>query len=132
MAFPSPLAQLSIYDSSSSIEGVLGPPVRRFASSDVAGEARCSVLESALQGPLSGLRIVNLSSTLVGAFAGQVLSDFGAEHILVEPPGGHPMRSQPGWPVLARGSRSIEIDLGDRSAAASVVALAQSADVVVE
>ena len=90
------------------------------------------MLESALQGPLSGLRIVNLSSTLVGAFAGQVLSDFGAEHILVEPPGGHPMRSQPGWPVLARGSRSIEIDLGDRSAAASVVALAQSADVVVE
>jgi crotonobetainyl-CoA:carnitine CoA-transferase CaiB-like acyl-CoA transferase len=45
-------------------------------------------------GALDGLRVVELSSE-VGAFAGKLLADMGAEVIVVEPPGGDPMRGYP-------------------------------------
>lgn len=44
-----------------------------------------------LPGALGGLRVVELSSEL-GAFAGKLLADMGADVICVEPPGGSPMR----------------------------------------
>jgi crotonobetainyl-CoA:carnitine CoA-transferase CaiB-like acyl-CoA transferase len=43
------------------------------------------------QGPLFGLRVVELASEWT-AFAGKLLGDLGAEVVLVEPPGGAPMR----------------------------------------
>ena len=42
-------------------------------------------------GPLHGLRVVELASEYA-AFCGRLLADFGAEVILVEPPGGAPQR----------------------------------------
>ncbi len=42
---------------------------------------------------LSGLLVVDLSSTVAGAFATQVLADAGADVILVEPPGGSRLRA---------------------------------------
>jgi crotonobetainyl-CoA:carnitine CoA-transferase CaiB-like acyl-CoA transferase len=42
-------------------------------------------------GALDGLRVIELSSER-GALAGKLLADMGAEVILVEPPGGDPMR----------------------------------------
>lgn len=42
-------------------------------------------------GALSDLRVVELSSEL-GAFAGKLMADMGAEVIVVEPPGGSPLR----------------------------------------
>ena len=44
-------------------------------------------------GPLAGLRVIELGTLLAGPFCGQLLGDFGAEVIKVEPPGqGDPMR----------------------------------------
>ena len=45
-------------------------------------------------GPLAGLRVIELGTLLAGPFCGQLLGDFGAEVIKVEPPGqGDPRRS---------------------------------------
>ena len=66
-------------------------------------------------GPLAGLRVIELGTLLAGPFCGQLLGDFGAEVIKVEPPGqGDPMRvwgrekangKSLWWPVVARNNR---------------------------
>lgn len=43
---------------------------------------------------LADLRVVELSRTAAGAFAGRLAADAGAEVILVEPPEGHPLRQE--------------------------------------
>jgi formyl-CoA transferase len=72
-------------------------------------------------GPLAGLRVVELGTLLAGPFCGQLLGDFGAEVIKVEPPGqGDPMRvwgrEKAGgkslwWPVVGRNKKAITLDL---------------------
>ncbi len=43
--------------------------------------------------PLAGVRVIEMGSLLAGPFCGQLLADFGAEVIKVEPPeSGDPMR----------------------------------------
>ena len=50
-------------------------------------------------GPLSGVRVLELGSFIAGPFAGQLLGDYGAEVIKIEPPaGGDPMRR---WGIIA-------------------------------
>lgn len=74
-------------------------------------------------GPLDGLRVVELSHEHV-AWAGKLLSDLGAEVVVVEPPGGSPQRShgpfledRPGperslwWWNYNTGKRSVVADL---------------------
>jgi len=72
-------------------------------------------------GPLQGLRVIELGTLLAGPFCGQLLGDFGAEVIKVEPPGqGDPMRvwgrekangKSLWWPVVARNKKAITLDL---------------------
>jgi formyl-CoA transferase len=72
-------------------------------------------------GPLAGLRVIELGTLLAGPFCGQLLGDFGAEVIKVEPPGqGDPMRvwgrekahgKSLWWPVVARNKKAITLDL---------------------
>ena len=45
--------------------------------------------------PFDGLRVVDLSTRLAGAFAARLFGDFGADVLLVEPPAGHPLRREP-------------------------------------
>jgi crotonobetainyl-CoA:carnitine CoA-transferase CaiB-like acyl-CoA transferase len=45
--------------------------------------------------PYEGLRVLDLSDRLSGAFAARLFGDFGADVILAEPPGGHPLRCEP-------------------------------------
>ena len=45
--------------------------------------------------PFEGLRVIDLSTRFSGAFAARLFGDFGADVILVEPPEGHPCRSEP-------------------------------------
>ncbi|MGE0383259.1 MAG: CaiB/BaiF CoA transferase family protein [Gammaproteobacteria bacterium] len=81
---------------------------------------------------LAGLRVIDFSNQRTGAQVSQVLADFGADVIHVEPPGGSALRGQPAWPFWARGKRSLQLDLhadADRQAA---VALAATADVTIE
>ena len=45
--------------------------------------------------PFDGLRVVDLSTRLSGAFAARLFGDFGADVLLAEPPEGHPLRHEP-------------------------------------
>ncbi|WP_269750127.1 CaiB/BaiF CoA transferase family protein [Rhodococcus sp. BH4] len=81
--------------------------------------------------PLTGLTVVDLSTTVPGALATMFLADCGAEVIFVEPSGGSPMRELPGWPALGRGKRSVVLDLHSESGKDSVRDLLRSADIAV-
>jgi len=81
---------------------------------------------------LDGVRVLELSNTLAGAHVGQLLADYGAEVVLVEPPGGSPLRGEAAWPFWSRGKKSLALDLArddDRSVAQR---LAGEFDVLVE
>ena len=81
--------------------------------------------------PLGGLRVIDLSATTAGALATQFLADGGAEVIHVEPPGGSPLRRTPGWPALARGTRSLVLDLRTDAGRERLNDLLKAADVLV-
>jgi crotonobetainyl-CoA:carnitine CoA-transferase CaiB-like acyl-CoA transferase len=54
-------------------------------------------------GPFAGLRVVDLSDRMSGAFAARLFGDFGADIVLCEPPGGHVLRAEPPFlPAAAR------------------------------
>jgi formyl-CoA transferase len=92
--------------------------------------------------PLSDIRVIEMGTLLAGPFCGQLLGDFGAEVIKLEPPGdGDPMREwgreKPHglslwWPVVARNKKSVTCNL--RVAAGQDLAkrLIAKADVLVE
>jgi crotonobetainyl-CoA:carnitine CoA-transferase CaiB-like acyl-CoA transferase len=81
---------------------------------------------------LEGIRVLDLSWGIAGPVAGMLLSDNGADVIKVEPPGGDPFRSSPGYAAWLRGRRSAELDLTEGADRATFLALARSADVVLE
>ncbi|MGO9027381.1 MAG: CaiB/BaiF CoA transferase family protein [Acidimicrobiales bacterium] len=91
-------------------------------------------------GPLARLRVVELGSLIAGPFAGQLLGDYGAEVIKVEPPEGDPMRrwgvTRQGeglwWTSIARNKRSVALDLRTEAGAGLARRLAVTADVVIE
>jgi succinyl-CoA---D-citramalate CoA-transferase len=92
--------------------------------------------------PLEGLRVVEMGSFLAGPFCGQLLGDFGAEVIKVEPPGkGDPMREwgrhrKEGktlwWPIIARNKKSVTLNLREAEGQELARRLIAQADVVVE
>jgi formyl-CoA transferase/succinyl-CoA--D-citramalate CoA-transferase len=91
-------------------------------------------------GPLQHLRVLELGSLIAGPFAGQLLGDYGAEVIKVEPPTGDPMRrwgvchGDEGlwWTSIARNKSSVVLDLRSPEGAAAARRLALTADVVIE
>ncbi|WP_166903560.1 CaiB/BaiF CoA-transferase family protein [Mycobacterium sp. DL440] len=86
---------------------------------------------STSDGPLAGLVVVDLSTTLPGAQATQFLADCGAEVIMVEPPDGSPLRDLASWPALLRGKRSVTLDFHDDADLERLRTLLRSADVMV-
>lgn len=70
--------------------------------------------------PFEGLRVVDLSDRLSGAFAARLFGDFGAEVILAEPPEGHPLRQEPPFlddqPGAERGVLHAYLNWNKRSA----------------
>ena len=97
--------------------------------------------DQALTGPLHGIRVLELGSFIAGPFAGQLLGDYGADVIKVEPPdSGDPMRrwgvTKDGdslwWPAIARNKRSVTLDLRDPAARVIVRRLAAECDIVLE
>jgi len=80
----------------------------------------------------SGLRVLDLSPTRVGAQISQLLGDFGADVIWVEPPGGAELRSRAAFPFWARGKRSIVLDPESSADRAVLLGLAARADVVID
>jgi len=98
--------------------------------------------DTAVKGPLSDLRVVEMGTLIAGPFCGQVLGDFGADVIKVEDPGkGDPMRQwgrslpkglSPWWPVIGRNKRSVALDLRQPEGRELALALIDQADVLIE
>ncbi|MBI1683526.1 CaiB/BaiF CoA transferase family protein [Caulobacter hibisci] len=94
------------------------------------------------EGPLAGVRVIEMGQLIAGPFCGQVLGDFGAEVIKLEDPKtGDPMRQwgrslpkglSPWWPVIGRNKKSVTIDLRTDEGRDIARALIAKADVVVE
>ena len=85
--------------------------------------------------PLEGIRVLDLTRLLPGAYATLVLADLGAEVIKIEDPrGGDGMRSLDpvSFELLNRNKRSVTLDLRFARAAAVLEALAARSDVVVD
>ena len=95
--------------------------------------------------PLSGLKVVELARILAGPWAGQVLSDLGAEVIKVEAPEGDDTRrwgppfvdhdgdrSAAYFHAANRGKRSVIADFRTPQGQAAVRDLVRGADVLIE
>ncbi|WJK43039.1 CoA transferase [Solwaraspora sp. WMMA2056] len=92
-------------------------------------------------GPLAGIRVLDVSTILAGPLACQILGDFGADVIKIEHPvAGDGMRghgpAKAGtplwWKEISRNKRTVGLSLSAPDGAALFRRLAASADVVVE
>jgi crotonobetainyl-CoA:carnitine CoA-transferase CaiB-like acyl-CoA transferase len=99
---------------------------------DLGGESK---------GPLAGVRVLDISAIVSGPLCAQILGDFGADVVKVEPPSGDTARylGTEGPPGLAgifaqynRNKRSVTLDLKQEAGREAFLALAREADVVVE
>ena len=81
---------------------------------------------------LQGITILDFTRGMPGAIATMVCSDFGAQVIKVEPPGGDPFRAFPGALQWDRGKKSVILDLKEAQGRQQAQALARRADVVIE
>ncbi len=93
-------------------------------------------------GPLAGIRVIEMGTLLAGPFCGQLLGDFGAEVIKIEPPGqGDPMREwgqekahgmSLWWPVVARNKKSATLNLRQAEGQAIARELIAKSDILLE
>lgn len=85
-------------------------------------------------GPLQGVTIIELAGIGPGPFAAMMLSDMGAEVIRIDRSGsvrgGDP--ANPPKDPLARGRKSIGVDLKNPAGVEAVLALVEKADVIME
>ncbi|ORA12718.1 CoA transferase [Mycobacterium arosiense ATCC BAA-1401 = DSM 45069] len=81
--------------------------------------------------PLAGIRVIDLSTTLPGAICTQFLADGGADVLMLEAPGGSPVRGLRGWPALGRNKRSRVAHLKTEAGAAILDEALAGADVLV-
>ena len=92
-------------------------------------------------GPLSGVTVLEIGSFIAGPFACQLLGDYGADVIKIEPPGsGDPMRKwgvlhenhSLWWPSIARNKKSVCVDLRVEQGRDAVRRLTKRCDIIIE
>ncbi len=98
--------------------------------------------ETVNNGPLADIRVIEMGTLLAGPFCGQLMGDFGAEIIKVEPPGkGDPMREwgqekahgmSLWWPVIARNKKSVTLNLREKEGQEIARNLISKADFLLE
>jgi crotonobetainyl-CoA:carnitine CoA-transferase CaiB-like acyl-CoA transferase len=91
-------------------------------------------------GPLAGIRVIELATVIMAPYACQILGDLGADVIKVEAPSGDHSRVMGGGPHpqlsgvalnLHRNKRSVTLDLHQPAARAAFLKLLDTADVFV-
>jgi crotonobetainyl-CoA:carnitine CoA-transferase CaiB-like acyl-CoA transferase len=97
--------------------------------------------EVSADGPMAGLRVLDVSTILAGPLTAQVLGDYGADVIKIEhPTRGDGMRGhgldkdgEPlWWKMISRNKRTVGLYLGDEEGARIFRRLAATADIVIE
>lgn len=92
----------------------------------------------AARGPLHGLRVLDLSRLFAGNVLTQILADYGAEVIKVEPPEGDTLRAwqtegvPTHWKVYSRNKKSLALDLRKPEGIEIIRRLVPTAAVLVE
>jgi formyl-CoA transferase len=86
---------------------------------------------------LSGLKVLDCTHVIAGAYCSMVLADLGADVIKIEPPAGETTRGHPGaafraFDFVNRNKRAIALDLTTERGAEVLRKLAETADVFVE
>lgn len=108
-----------------------------------ADEDHSATTDAENGGPLSDLRVLDLTQVLAGPFATMLLADLGADIVKVESPhGDHARTNQPFiedtdpfggyFQSINRNKRSISIDLKSEEGKEAFKTLVEDADVVVE
>jgi crotonobetainyl-CoA:carnitine CoA-transferase CaiB-like acyl-CoA transferase len=96
-------------------------------------------LQGALHGALAGLRVIDLTGVVLGPYATQILGDYGADVIKIEPPSGDILRhagpmKHPGMGHIFinanRNKRSVVLDLKKPEQREQLLALCKTADVL--
>jgi crotonobetainyl-CoA:carnitine CoA-transferase CaiB-like acyl-CoA transferase len=92
--------------------------------------------------PLAGCRVLELSRTVAAAYAGRLLAAMGAQVVMLEPPGGTPLRSAPPlladsgesalFVYLAAGKRSLACDPGSAAGRALIDRELDRADILID
>ena len=82
-------------------------------------------------GPLTGVRVIELQGIGPGPFCGMMLADMGAEIIRIDRAGSVGRDATPA-DVLARGRKSIGVDLKNPDGVETVLKLVETADVLIE
>lgn len=82
-------------------------------------------------GPLKGVKIIEIAGLGPGPFCGMMLSDMGAEVIRIDRIGGQPGLAA-GKDVMARGRRTIAVDLRNPEGAMVILRLCEKADALFE
>jgi formyl-CoA transferase len=97
--------------------------------------------KSVPQGPLAGIKVLELGTLIAGPFCSRMLAEFGAEVIKVESPdGGDPIRqwrilkegNSLWWSVQSRNKKSITLNMKDPRAQEIARQLALDADIIIE
>ncbi len=94
--------------------------------------------QAGARGPLNGIRILDLSRLFAGNVLTQILGDFGAEVIKVEPPEGDTLRAwqtngvSTHWKIYSRNKRSLALDLRKPEAIEILRKLVPSATLLIE
>jgi crotonobetainyl-CoA:carnitine CoA-transferase CaiB-like acyl-CoA transferase len=118
-------------------------PIVAYRSDDAREIAAMSKTteQGAKAGPLSGVRIVDLTQFVLGPYATQTMGDLGADVIKVEEPGGDRQRTSgkaPNSPTMGpmfvafnRNKRSVALDLKEEPGRAALRQLIATADVFI-
>ncbi len=90
--------------------------------------------QTAMTGPLHGVRILEIAGIGPGPFAAMMLSDMGAEVVRVDRAQAvrGPAPDTPAADVMQRGRRSVALDLKHPDGAATLLDLVGSADALIE
>ncbi|MFE6025368.1 CaiB/BaiF CoA transferase family protein [Streptomyces niveus] len=83
-------------------------------------------------GPLAGVRVVELAGIGPGPFAAMQLADLGADVVRVDRPGGAGLGIDPAYDLMNRNKRSVLIDLKADDGPARVLDLVERADILIE
>ncbi len=97
------------------------------------------------EGSLADLRVLDLSSGIGGAYCSKLFADYGADVIIVEPPGGSPLRrhgpfagGEPhheagaAWLYLGTNKRSVTLDIASATGQRLFRRMVEEASIIVE